>query len=267
MSSKTENTPYFPEMQAFFRGRPNLSQNKLKKRLLEKLKQDAFAGLKQLVSNIIPSSMLKSTSNKAFSRNRVYNIEVTFFGFLNEVILNTSSCSLIVKKIQSWRISQGLKPQSSATGAYVKAKKKLDLSFLKNIFNHTASQLINKETSDHKWLNLNVKVVDGTGLSMPDTKKNQKAYPQNGAMKKGCGFPQLNMTALFSLGSGALLGYEIGNKHNNENRLWKLQLKQKQICGELVFQAQLSSWINGSTCLFHRIYRCHNSEICCINSK
>ena len=68
--------------------------------------------------------------------------------------------------------------------------------------------------------------MDGTGLSMPDTKKNQKAYPQNGAMKKGCGFPQLNLTALFSLGSGALLGYEIGNKHNNENRLWKKLWKQ-----------------------------------------
>lgn len=220
MSNKKQITPYFSEFQAFFRGRPNIPQNELKKRAISELKSSDLCGLSRLLSNFIPTSIFKSNLGKDFSRNRIYNLEVTFIGFLNQVLLNTSSCSVIVKKIQSWRVSKRKKVQSSATGGYVKAKMKLHITFLKDVFNHTVKKLTARETSDHMWLNRIVKVVDGTGISMPDTKKNQNAYPQNGAMKKGCGFPQLNMTAIFSLGTGALLGYEIGNKHKSENRLW-----------------------------------------------
>jgi len=221
MSNKKQITPYFSEFQAFFTGRPNVSQNELKKRAISELKSSDLCGLSRLLSNFIPASIFKSNLGKDFSRNRIYNLEVTFIGFLNQVLLNTSSCSVIVKKIQSWRVSKRMRVQSSATGGYVKAKMKLHITFLKDVFNHSVKKLIARESSDHMWLNRIVKVVDGTGLSMPDTKKNQNAYPQNRAMEKGCGFPQLNMTAIFSLGTGALLGYEIGNKHKSENRLWK----------------------------------------------
>lgn len=34
-------------------------------------------------------------------------------------------------------------------------------------------------------------VVDGTGLSMPDTEANQILYPQQKTQKPVCGFPQV----------------------------------------------------------------------------
>ena len=56
---------------------------------------------------------------------------------------------------------------------------------------------------------------------MPDTAKNQAAYPQPAAQAAGCGFPILYFCALMSLASGALLNFVVGNKHDGELNLWR----------------------------------------------
>ena len=66
------------------------------------------------------------------------------------------------------------------------------------------------------WRGLSVKVIDGTGVSLPDTKKNQRAYPQPGGQKPGCGFPLMKIVGVFSLATGTLLDYAKGNKHQHE---------------------------------------------------
>jgi hypothetical protein len=66
------------------------------------------------------------------------------------------------------------------------------------------------------WKGFRVKVVDGTGVSLPDTPKNQRAYPQPGGQKPGCGFPLLKLVGVFSVATGALLDYAKGNKHQHE---------------------------------------------------
>ena len=55
------------------------------------------------------------------------------------------------------------------------------------------------------WCGRRVKVVDGSGLSMPDTAENQAVYPQSCRQKPGCGFPVMRIVALFSLATGAIL--------------------------------------------------------------
>ena len=221
MFDKTKDTPYFPGFQAYFVGRPNVSRKESLKRETEKIKATQMMEFRMLFTPFLPTSIFSSSFGKKFTRNRVYTLEVLFFGFLNQVILNGMSCCESVTRIQTWMISKGQKPPSSATGAYCKAKKKISLSFINKIFTHTVEKLRSMESENQLWHGRVVKVVDGSGLSMPDTKENQKVYPQNGAMEKGCGFPQLNIVALFSLFSGALLGYETGDKHRSENRLWK----------------------------------------------
>jgi hypothetical protein len=54
---------------------------------------------------------------------------------------------------------------------------------------------------------------------MPDTPQNQRAYPQSGEQKPGCGFPFMKVVGIFSLSTGALLDYAQGNKHQHELRL------------------------------------------------
>ncbi len=70
-------------------------------------------------------------------------------------------------------------------------------------------------------MNREVKVVDGTGVSMPDTPENQKVWPQSANQSKGCGFPIAKLVGCFSLTSGALLGWAEGTLHVHESRLFQ----------------------------------------------
>ena len=53
---------------------------------------------------------------------------------------------------------------------------------------------------------------------MPDTKENQKAYPQSRTQKKNIGFPILRIAALVTLGSGAVLNVAIAPYTRKRNR-------------------------------------------------
>ena len=66
-----------------------------------------------------------------------------------------------------------------------------------------------------------VKIVDGTGLSMPDTAANQGRWPQPTSQQPGCGFPVLKLVGLFSLSSGALLETATGSLHVHESLLFR----------------------------------------------
>lgn len=66
-----------------------------------------------------------------------------------------------------------------------------------------------------------MKIVDGTGLSMPDPAANQTLWPQPTAQQPGCGFPMMKLVGLFSLSSGALLETATGSLHVHESLLFR----------------------------------------------
>lgn len=55
------------------------------------------------------------------------------------------------------------------------------------------------------WHGHRVAVVDGTGLSMPDTPPLQVAFGQPGGQKPGCGYPVAHLLALFDHTTGHLI--------------------------------------------------------------
>jgi hypothetical protein len=95
---------------------------------------------------------------------------------------------------------------------------------LSDILKHTAARL--EEIPEPGLMNnRRVIVVDGTGISMPDTLANQEVWPQSSSQKVGCGFPTARICSCFSLKSGALLSYALGNKKNHELPLFRRQWK------------------------------------------
>ncbi len=110
------------------------------------------------------------------------------------------------------------------TASYCTARKKLDEQILTKVLKHTAERLDKKHDAG-LLNNRRVIVVDGTGISMPDTSENQKVWPQSASQKPGCGFPTARICACFSLESGALLSYAIGNKKSSELPLFRKQWK------------------------------------------
>jgi hypothetical protein len=130
-------------------------------------------------------------------------------------------CREVVRKVQAWYASRRQPIPDSGTSAYCQARARLTEEALQDIYQHTATELQRRTTSDHLWLNREVKVVDGTGVSMPDTPENQKVWPQSANQKKGCGFPVAKLVGCFSLASGAFLGWAEGTLRIHESRLFQ----------------------------------------------
>jgi hypothetical protein len=134
-----------------------------------------------------------------------------------------SPCRETVRKVQAWHATRRLPVPSSSTGAYCQARARLPLQSLHNIQVHTAGELQRAVRSEQLWLGRHVKVVDGTGVSMPDTPENQAVWPQSRNQANGCGFPTAKLVGCFCLSSGALLDLAEGNKHIHESRLFRKQ--------------------------------------------
>ncbi len=188
------------------------------------LKQKSFKQIGELFENFIPRILLKPEQNGAMSRRRLFSKENTFWAFFSQVLDADGGCKEVIRKLQSYASIKGVKVPSSSTASYCTARKKLDEQMLSEIFEHTATRL-NKMPKDGLLNNRRVIVVDGTGVSMPDTPENQRAWPQWSSQKPGCGFPTARVCACFSLDSGALLSYAMGNKKSHELLMFRKQWK------------------------------------------
>ena len=182
---------------------------------LEQLKQKSFGQLGECFGKFIPNQHLRPTESGALSRRRFFSKENTFWAFFSQVLDSDGGCQEVVRKLQAIVAMKSQSLPSSSTAAYCQARKKLDLPSLKAILQDTSDRI--PFIPDKKHLKgRRVVVVDGTGISMPDTPDNQCVWPQQSSQKPGCGFPRANICACFCLRTGALLSHEVGNKKSHE---------------------------------------------------
>ncbi|HWQ91875.1 MAG TPA: IS4 family transposase [Clostridia bacterium] len=147
------------------------------------------------------------------SREQIYSVRRTFFGFLYQVLNPDCPCREVVRQVQSLFALFSSRRVSKDTGAYCVARTRLPLDTLARLRCAVAAHA---EKAEQLWMGFRVRVVDGTAVSMPDTLKNQRAYPQSAEQKPGCGFPFMKIVGIFSLSTGVLLDYAKGNKHQHE---------------------------------------------------
>src|SRR6266446_4089208 len=208
------HTPFFPAFRA--RLAPLGRQ-------VQHLRQHSLLHLDLLLNSFLPPGLLSQTQEGAHSRERIYTLRRTFFGFLYQVLKPDCSCREVVRQIQALFALQGGQRVDEGTSAYCQARAGLPLDTLSRLRCAVAAHA---ERARSLWHGLRIKVIDGTSTSLPDTPKNQRAYPQPGGQKPGCGFPLLRLVGLFSLGTGVLLDYAKGNKHHHELRLLQRLLDQ-----------------------------------------
>ena len=159
------------------------------------------------------------------SRNRIFNQWRIFWLFLSQVLCATQSCREALRKAQAWIYLKHNKIISSNTSAYCQARSRIKNSYLNEINNKVVESFDKKSCQNHLWLGRKVKVVDGSSVSMPDTKENQKLYPQPYGQKKGCGIRVMRIVAMFSLATGALIAFRKGSLNVHERRLWHKMIK------------------------------------------
>lgn len=188
----------------------------------QNIRNKSISQLGDCLGSFIPSSELDHASSGPFSRRRLFSKANTFWGFFSQVLDADGGCQEVVRRFQAFAATRGVTAPSSSTAGYCTARSKLDQTCLDNILKHTANELQQHETVG-RWKDRRVVVVDGTGLSTPDTDANQQAWPQPRNQKPGCGFPQLRLCACFCLQTGALLSHRIGSRKSHELPLLRQQ--------------------------------------------
>jgi len=104
----------------------------------------------------------------------------------------------------------GLSPCSVRTGGFCRARQRLPLQMISTLARETGRLLSQKALAPWLWRGRSVKLVDGTGISMPDTPENQALYPQPSTQAPGVGFPLARLVMVICLATGAALDAAIG---------------------------------------------------------
>ncbi len=221
------------------------------------LRQQSLLHLDQLFSPFLPPGLLAQADEGVNSRDRIYNVRRTFFGFLYQVLNPHCPCRQVVRQIQALFTLHHQRAVDAGTGGWCQARARLPGDILPRLRCAIAAHA---EKAAQLWRDLRVKVIDGTTTSAPDTAKNQSAYPQPGGQKPGCGFPLLKLVGVFSLASGVLLDYAKGNKHQHELNLLQKLLDQFKTGDLALADRGFSSytllallWLRGA----HSLFRLH----------
>jgi hypothetical protein len=153
-------------------------------------------------------------------RKRIYTVFDIFWLFLYQVLSPQGSCQNAVLKALSSRALKRKKRPSLHTSSYCKARIKLPLNKIREILSTLAERSQQEIHKKLLWFGRTVTVVDGTTCTMPDTKRNQKVFPQPDSQKKGCGFPLAKIVILFSLAIGTVIAWNIGCYTDSERALF-----------------------------------------------
>jgi hypothetical protein len=170
---------------------------------------------------------------RAKGRIRLFSPAKTFWLFLWQVLSGNISCSETVQSALAWLCLNGNAKASPNTAAYCKARGRLEKKEIEKLRDNVAENLESRAASDSLFPGRRVRIVDGTGLSMPDTPANQKRFPQSKKQKRGCGFPIMRLVAIFSLATGAIARTAFGSLAVHERTLFH-QLWDEFTTGDIV---------------------------------
>jgi hypothetical protein len=229
-------TPFFPGFHRILFGRPSRSAQEKLRVQTEALRRASLCQLAKLFESWVPPAQLAPTGSQ---RRRHFPTATIFWAFLSQVLNPGSACREALRKVQAWCATHKLPVPDSNTAAYCTARKRLDADTLRDIHRHGADRLERNLCGKDLWCGRRVKVIDGTGVSMPDTPANQKAFAQPSSQKPGCGFPVMRILGCFSLGSGALITWVESNLKVHEHALfrtlWPLFVKDDVVLGDRAF--------------------------------
>ena len=186
------------------------------------------------LGEVITGHVLKTTvlEEAGHWRERLYGPLTTVVLFIEQVLGADHSCQDAVAQGLSARLAAGQAPCSLNTGPYCKARKRLALGLVERLAREVGARLSEAQPMPWLWRGRHVKLVDGTTVSMPDTARNQAAFPQSRGQKPGLGFPLARLVGIVSLSCGAVLEWATGpckGKDTGETALlWGLMDKLRQ---------------------------------------
>jgi hypothetical protein len=191
-----------------------------------------------VLGEVIPSSALRQWLKEEAGRfrDRIYGPLNTLVLFIEQVLSADHSCLDAVARGVSARVAMGQDPCSLNSGPYCKARARLPLGLIKRLGCEVAARLSAQQPRAWRWRGREVKLIDGTTVSMPDTPANQASFPQIHEQRPGLGFPLARVVAIVSLSTGAVLEWASGpceGKRSGEPALLR-RLVEKLQRGDVV---------------------------------
>jgi hypothetical protein len=180
-------------------------------------KAEKLDGLAALVAEFIPMELF----TQADARKRMFTAMVTFTAFLGQVMSRASSCRDALRRVQAWAIASKQEEPDDNTSGYCQARSRLPCGILKKAHEALCEWFSIKVKESDLWHGRVVKVVDGTGFSMPDTDQNREKFPYAGGQTKGCGFPTGKLVGLFNLATGHLHRFVFDSWKNHDIMLMR----------------------------------------------
>ena len=138
-------------------------------------------------------------------KDRIFTPLTTLWVFLGQVLNADQSCRAAVARLIAHRVSRGLEPCSSETGAYCQARKRLPERFFAAVARLVGRNLDARVDRRWLWKGRRVCLFDGSTVSMPDTEENRREYPLAYNQTPGTSFAIARIGALISLSCGAIL--------------------------------------------------------------
>ena len=181
-----------------------------------------------VLGDVIPNESLTGWIAEEVGRyrERLYGPLTTLILFIEQVLGADHSCQDAVARGLSTRVALGQSTCSLNTGPYCKARQRLPLSLLVRLAREVGQRLGAGQPAAWRGRGREVKLVDGTTVSMPDTPANQARFPQHRSQRPHLGFPVARLVAVVSLSCGVVFDWALAaceGENTGETALfWRL---------------------------------------------
>lgn len=177
----------------------------------------------KILEELLSASQLNFVmdSHEVEYRDRIFSPTTTLWIFLTQVLNSDHSCRAA---IANYITTLKRKTCSLANSAYCQARKRLNVGVLKDLFGLQVKQLQARVPQSWLWKGRDVKLVDGTTLSMPDTADNQRHFPATNKSRNPNEFPIARLVVIICKTTGVLINAAIGTyqgKGSGETSLLK----------------------------------------------
>jgi len=207
-------TPFLPALRPLLAPMGFRSQNTARS-----LRQTTLAQIEQTLAPALPGDLLQKPDRGPHSRQRVFDLSRTFWGWVWQVLQANTSCREVVRQLQALLALHQQGSVAENTSAYCQARRKLPLALLQTAFRASAHSAEKAAPTTTLLQGRTLKIVDASSARLPDTQANRLAFPPSENQFGHRGFPILKILALFSLASGALLAQITGSLQVAEQRL------------------------------------------------
>jgi hypothetical protein len=176
-------------------------------------KQHLDQGTIETLSQVFNSEHCKQLINEScwsLQAQTLYNPLKTLLIFIKQVLSADKSCKNAVCSVIVNELSKSGVLVGNSTGAYVKARQRLPGAVVHDLVKVVGTTLAKTSPDEWKPYGRDLKVFDGTTITMPDTEANVALFPKHSNQNKNVGFPLARLVAVMSLTTGSVIDYAIG---------------------------------------------------------